>query len=237
MKHIHTFEEFLNESNRSKRGNNKINFLKDSTSEVDHTRLVKWMGKNIDSNKYYFEKSKTVGYWILDVEKLSEGELKDLLQYLDSEKYKFSTQIWLPAYESEINEGATPRLLKSAGQNLARQVKGIKNYTEEQLKDRLLSTPVARMLSDDEILTVLDHAKKELGMNESRDDRGAMEFNKSMLDMEDEVKKHSKPNWKKFEKSSGEFWKELNVESWADAFEKDSASCMSFKEELESYLR
>ena len=237
MKHIHTFEEFLNESNRSKRGNNKINFLKDSTSEVDHTRLVKWMGKNIDSNKYYFEKSKTVGYWILDVEKLSEGELKDLLQYLDSEKYKFSTQIWLPAYESEINEGATPRLLKSAGQNLARQVKGIKNYTEEQLKDRLLSTPVARMLSDDEILTVLDHAKKELGMNESRDDRGAMEFNKSMLDMEDEVKKHSKHNWKKFEKSSGEFWKELNVESWADAFEKDSASCMSFKEELESYLR
>ena len=75
-----------------------------------------------------------------------------------------------------VNEGATPRLLKSAGQNLARQVKGIKNYTEEQLKDRLLSTPVARMLSDDEILTVLDHAKKELGMNESRDDRGAMEF-------------------------------------------------------------
>ena len=75
-----------------------------------------------------------------------------------------------------VNEGATPRLLKSAGQNLARQVKGIKNYTEEQLKDRLLSTPVARMLSDDEILTVLDHAKKELGMNESRDDRGATEF-------------------------------------------------------------
>ena len=75
-----------------------------------------------------------------------------------------------------LNEGATPRLLKSAGQNLARQVKGIKNYTEEQLKDRLLSTPVARMLSDDEILTVLDHAKKELGMNESRDDRGATEF-------------------------------------------------------------
>ena len=136
-----------------------------------------------------------------------------------------------------VNEGATPRLLKSAGQNLARQVKGIKNYTEEQLKDRLLSTPLARMLSDDEILTVLDHAKKELGMNESRDDRGAMEFNKSMLDMEDEVKNHSKPNWKKFEKSSGEFWKELNVESWADAFEKDPTSCMSFKEELESYLR
>ena len=62
------------------------------------------MGKNIDSKKYYFEKSKTVGYWILDVEKLSERELKDLLQYLESEKYKFGTQIWLPAYESEINE-------------------------------------------------------------------------------------------------------------------------------------
>ena len=174
MKNLHTFEEFLNESNRTKRGNNKINFIKDSTSEVDHTRLVKWMGKNIDSNKYYFEKSKTVGYWILDVEKLSEGELKDLLRYLESEKYKFGTQIWLPAYESEINEG--------------------------------------------------------------RDDRGAMEFNKSMLDMEEKVERRSKSNWKKFEKSSGEFWKELNVESWLDAFEKDPTSCMSFKEELESYL-
>ena len=105
MKNLHTFEEFLNESNRTKRADNKINFLKDSTSDIDHTRLVKWLGKNIDSNKYYFEKSKTVGYWILDVKKLSERELKDLLQYLESNKYKFGTQIWLPAYESEINEG------------------------------------------------------------------------------------------------------------------------------------
>ena len=68
----------------------------------------------------------------------------------------------------DVNEGATPRLLKSAGQNLARQVKGIKNYTEDQLKDRLLSTPLAKMLSDDEILTVLDHAKEELGMDEAK---------------------------------------------------------------------
>ena len=73
-------------------------------------------------------------------------------------------------------------------------------------------------------------------LNEGRDDRGAMEFNKSMLDMEEKVERRSKSNWKKFEKSSGEFWKELNVESWLDAFEKDPTSCMSFKEELESYL-
>ena len=98
MKHIKIYEDFLNEANRSKRGNNKINFLKDSTSDVDHTRLVKWMGQHIDSNKYSFEKSKIVGYWVLDVKKLSERELKDLLQYLDSEKYKFGTEIWLPAY-------------------------------------------------------------------------------------------------------------------------------------------
>lgn len=63
--------------------------------------------------------------------------------------------------------GATPRFLKSAGGNLARQVKGKKNYTEDELKDRLLSMPIAKMLSDDEILTVLDHAKDELGLNES----------------------------------------------------------------------
>jgi len=112
MKNLNTFEEFLNEASKNKRGNNKINFLKDSTSDVDHTRLVKWMGKNIDSNKYYFEKSKTVGYWILDVEKLSERELKDLLGYLESEKYKFGTQIWLPAYGSEMNEGHRPAKVK-----------------------------------------------------------------------------------------------------------------------------
>lgn len=64
-----------------------------------------------------------------------------------------------------INEVATPRFLKSAGGNLARQVKGKKNYTEDELKDRLLSMPIAKMLSDDEILTVLDHAKDELGMD------------------------------------------------------------------------
>lgn len=74
----------------------------------------------------------------------------------------------LHTFESFLNEVATPRFLKSAGQNLARQVKGKKNYTVDQLKDRLLSTPVARMLSDDEILIVLDHAKEELGMNEAR---------------------------------------------------------------------
>lgn len=73
----------------------------------------------------------------------------------------------LHTFESFLNEVATPRLLKSAGQNLARQVKDKKNYTVDQLKDRLMSTPIARMLSDDEILIVLDHAKEELGMNES----------------------------------------------------------------------
>ena len=101
MKKIKLFEQFITEANRSKRGNNKINFLKDSTSDVDHTRLVKWMGQHIDSNKYSFEKSKIVGYWVLDVKKLSERELKDLLQYLESEKYKFGTEIWLPAYTDD----------------------------------------------------------------------------------------------------------------------------------------
>jgi hypothetical protein len=74
-------------------------------------------------------------------------------------------------------------------------------------------------------------------LSESRDDSDAIEFNKSMLDMEEEVQKKSRPNWNKFEKISGEFWKELNVESWMDAYKKDPSSCMSFKEELESYLR
>lgn len=78
----------------------------------------------------------------------------------------------LHTFEGFLNEVATPRLLKSAGQNLARHVKDKKNYTVDQLKDRLMSTPIARMLSDDEILIVLDHAKEELGMNESATNEG-----------------------------------------------------------------
>ena len=140
MKHIHTYESFLNEANRSKRGNNKINFLKDSTSEVDHTRLVKWMGQNIDSNKYYFEKSKTVGYWILDVEKLSEIELKNLLGYLKSEKYKFGTEIWLPAYESKINEAVSQEAhyvhqITGCGQDAAQNFIDDNNIDAKKLAD------------------------------------------------------------------------------------------------------
>ena len=66
----------------------------------------------------------------------------------------------------KVDEGATPRFLKSAGVCIARQVKDKKNYTIDQLKDRLLSMPLARMLSDDELFVVLDYAKDELGMNE-----------------------------------------------------------------------
>jgi hypothetical protein len=88
-----------------KRGDNKIYFNK--MSDIDHTRLVKWMGKNLDSdyNDYKFTKGgkTSTDTHTLDTTKLSETELKDLIHYLESQRYKFYTEIWLPAYES-VNE-------------------------------------------------------------------------------------------------------------------------------------
>jgi hypothetical protein len=68
------------------------------------------MGKNLKTRveDYDFVKGgklKSDAY-TLETSKMSERDLKDLLNYIDSE-YKFSTTIWLPAYiEEGLNEDA-----------------------------------------------------------------------------------------------------------------------------------
>jgi len=97
--------ESVNES--SKRGDGKIYFHE--LSDIDHTRLIKWMGQNLDSKieDYDFVKGGKLktDAWTLETSKMKERDLKDLLNYLDSQDYKFSTTIWLPAYIKEsVNE-------------------------------------------------------------------------------------------------------------------------------------
>jgi hypothetical protein len=106
MKHIHSFESFINEAQKGKtvRDNNLIYFTK--MSDADHTRLVKWMGQNLDAPDYKFTKGgrTSLETHTLDVSALSNQDLNDLFQYMESQKYPFSTTIWLPAFESSLNE-------------------------------------------------------------------------------------------------------------------------------------
>jgi hypothetical protein len=71
-------------------------------------------------------------------------------------------------------------------------------------------------------------------INES--DSEARDFASKMADLEEKLQKDNKNIWNKFEKSSSKFWKEINVDSWEEAFDKDPNGCMSFQEELESHL-
>lgn len=91
MKNIPTFESFVNESNVSI----------PNLSDVDHTRLIKWMSSYIDS-KYSVKKSGS--NWIVDTSKLSKNELADLMDYLKSQEYiKECAVIENELFETTIN--------------------------------------------------------------------------------------------------------------------------------------
>ena len=72
-------------------------------------------------------------------------------------------------------------------------------------------------------------------INES--DSEARDFAAKMTELEERLQKDNRHIWNKFEKSSSEFWKEVDADSWEVAFEKDPNGCMSFQEELESHLK
>jgi len=72
-------------------------------------------------------------------------------------------------------------------------------------------------------------------INES--DSEARDFAAKMAELEERLQKDNRRIWNKFEKSSSEFWKEVDADSWEVAFEKDPNGCMSFQEELESHLK
>jgi len=76
MKHIHTFESFINESS---------NITVPSLSDVDHTRLIKWMGDQFNAGSYSIKKDGK-GF-VIDTRKLSKGEIESLNSYLKSQLY------------------------------------------------------------------------------------------------------------------------------------------------------
>ena len=64
-------------------------------SDIDHTRIIKWMNNQFDSNKYDMKKSGS-GFEI-DIHKLSKIEQEDLMYYLKSQSY----------INESVNEGMT----------------------------------------------------------------------------------------------------------------------------------
>ena len=64
-------------------------------SNVDHTRIIKWLNNQFDSNKYDMKKSGS-GFEI-DIHKLSKIEQEDLMYYLKSQSY----------INESVNEGMT----------------------------------------------------------------------------------------------------------------------------------
>jgi len=107
MKHIKTFESFLNEANKT---GEKIT-LKDFT-DIDHSRLVKWMSSQFGPMKYNPGMEWVGGHltkggdFTLDVSGWDARDLKDLKAYLKSQYHVYES-----VKESELNELA----LSSAG--------------------------------------------------------------------------------------------------------------------------
>jgi len=69
-------------------------------------------------------------------------------------------------------------------------------------------------------------------INESMSE--AAEFNGLMSELEDQL---DNANWEKFEKESGEFWREIGAETWEEAFRKDTMGCYAFKEQIQNMLK
>ncbi len=81
MKHIKTFESFLNEG-----ANMEKEIEIKSLSDLDHTRIIKWLGDNINSGQYDLKKKSGKDY-ILDVSKALPVEIEDIKNYLTSQDY------------------------------------------------------------------------------------------------------------------------------------------------------
>jgi hypothetical protein len=95
-------EENLNESNE---------ILIPNLSDIDHTRIIKWLGGQFHSHQYDMKK-KTGKDFVIDTKGLSKSELEDLKSYLKSQEY---------IKESEINESEDPRVKKSELRQIVRE--------------------------------------------------------------------------------------------------------------------
>jgi hypothetical protein len=106
MKHIHTFEEFLNEAKKS----GDVITIKNFT-DTDHTRLIKWISSEF-GNKYNPGMKWTGGHltkggeFTLDVSDWNPRDRKDLEKYLKSLDIVFESVV------NEANYGELMDLVK-----------------------------------------------------------------------------------------------------------------------------
>ena len=119
------------------------------------------------------KKKRIIADVLMNVEDSYYGSMKlsKALYKLKSKKEELITYVADTlgrAFES-VDEAATERFLKSAGNNLARQMQG-KSAGYDILMNRLNSMPLANALKKDDLEKVVDYAMKELGLTEAAKD-------------------------------------------------------------------
>jgi hypothetical protein len=73
-------------------------------------------------------------------------------------------------------------------------------------------------------------------LNEYGYEDEALVFQQKMDQLEEDLAKKDSVQWDYFEQESGDLWKELGVENWREAFQKDAMACITFKEKLEAIV-
>lgn len=81
---IPSLNEFINEQQINEQSST-VSIQIPEISDVDHTRIIKWMNRRLDSKSYTIEKNGS-GY-VINTEKLSKREISDLMYYLESHGY------------------------------------------------------------------------------------------------------------------------------------------------------
>ena len=114
-------------------------------SDIDHTRIIKWMNGQFDSNKYNMKKSGS-GFEI-DTHKLSKIEQEDLMNYLKSQDY---------IHENEVNERV--QIKRKYGEYSAHNVN-----VEAPIRNRVVEFVGKRFVTNEELKNFLTKLEEDRG--------------------------------------------------------------------------
>jgi hypothetical protein len=115
-------------------------------SDIDHTRIIKWMSNQFDSNTWDMKKSGK-GFEI-SIDKLSKAEQEDLMAYLKSQDY---------IKESKVNESAMSDI-----DLLAQEAKDFKSFVKEfkkEYKNKFYSFKIQKTLSKSNSFNIFNHKR------------------------------------------------------------------------------
>jgi len=115
-------------------------------SDIDHTRIIKWMNGQFDSKNYDMKKSGS-GFEI-DIHKLSKSEQEDLMSYLKSQSY---------IKESEVNEGRA-QIKRKYGEHGA-----IRVNSEAPIRNSILEFVGKRFVTEEEMKAHLTKLSEDRG--------------------------------------------------------------------------